>query len=52
MKCKEIFRKIEEKYPLERAENWDNPGLLAVSYTHLYQPSGIEALAVLSGNPK
>ena len=31
MKCKEIFRKIEEKYPLERAENWDNPGLLVGS---------------------
>ena len=28
MKCKEILKKIEENYPLERAEAWDNPGLL------------------------
>ena len=28
MKCKEILKKIEENYPLERAESWDNPGLL------------------------
>ena len=23
MKCKEILKKIEENYPLERAEAWD-----------------------------
>lgn len=28
MKCKDIIRKIEEKYPVSFAENWDNPGLL------------------------
>ena len=28
MKCKEIIAKIEETYPKERAESWDNPGLL------------------------
>ena len=29
MKCREIIHKIEEKYPLSFAEEWDNPGLLA-----------------------
>lgn len=28
MKCKEIIKKIEEKYPVSFAEEWDNPGLL------------------------
>lgn len=31
MKCKDIIRKIEERYPLDFAESWDNPGLLAGS---------------------
>ena len=25
MKCKEIIKKIEEKYPVSFAEDWDNP---------------------------
>lgn len=29
MKCKEIMKKLEEKYPLSFAESWDNSGLLA-----------------------
>lgn len=28
MKCKEIINKIEGKYPVSFAEDWDNPGLL------------------------
>lgn len=28
MKCKDVIRKIEEKYPVSFAEEWDNPGLL------------------------
>ena len=29
MKCEEIIDRLEEDYPLECAEEWDNPGLLA-----------------------
>lgn len=28
MKCSDVIRKIEEKYPVYFAEDWDNPGLL------------------------
>jgi dinuclear metal center YbgI/SA1388 family protein len=28
MICREILEKLEEKYPLDAAEDWDNPGLL------------------------
>lgn len=28
MRCDEIIKKLEEEYPLECAEEWDNPGLL------------------------
>ena len=28
MKCKDVIRKIEGKYPVSFAEEWDNPGLL------------------------
>ncbi|MBR2561012.1 MAG: Nif3-like dinuclear metal center hexameric protein [Eubacterium sp.] len=28
MRCDEILKKLEEEYPLECAEDWDNPGLL------------------------
>ena len=31
MKCEEIIGKIEEKYPISFAEEWDNPGLLVGS---------------------
>ena len=26
MKCNDVIRKIEEKYPVSFAEEWDNPG--------------------------
>ncbi len=29
MKCKEIIEIIEKRYPLDAAESWDNPGLIA-----------------------
>lgn len=29
MKCREIIEIIEKRYPLEVAESWDNPGLIA-----------------------
>lgn len=29
MNCNEIIRVLEEQFPLSRAEEWDNPGLLA-----------------------
>lgn len=28
MRCDEILKKLEEEYPLDCAEEWDNPGLL------------------------
>lgn len=29
MRCDDILKKLEEEYPLDCAEEWDNPGLLA-----------------------
>ena len=29
MRCDDILKKLEEEYPLNCAEEWDNPGLLA-----------------------
>ena len=34
MKCEEIIRLIEEEYPADCAESWDNPGLLVGGSGH------------------